>query len=130
MEQTPRQRAIINADHWMSMYIRERDKRCYTCGSRFQLTNGHLITRGKMGTRWEEENCKAQCIFCNSDHEINPAPYTDKWKREHGEEAYEALVLKSNTPTKLSVMEIREIGDKFRWKYRTLVKEGACILSR
>ena len=119
-KKTPRQRAIKYADDQMSLYIRERDRRCVLCGKKDHLTNGHLITRAKYATRWAEENCYCQCTGCNMRHEFQGEIYTDWWIRQNGEEAYHALVLKSNTPRKFSTQEIREIGDYYKAKYEAL----------
>jgi len=119
-KKTPRQKAIKYADDQMSLYIRARDGHCVQCGKIENLTNGHLITRNKYATRWAEENCYCQCTGCNMRHEFQAEIYTDWWIRQNGEEAYHALVLKSNTPRKFSTQEIREIGDYYKAKYEAL----------
>lgn len=53
------------ADIVFSKWIRARDKACFTCGSRENLQCGHFISRGKNITRYDEENCHAQCVSCN-----------------------------------------------------------------
>src|SRR6056297_1580038 len=122
-KKTPRQKAIKYADDQMSLYIRARDGHCVQCGKIENLTNGHLITRNKYATRWAEENCYCQCTGCNLRHEHQAEIFTDWWIRQNGEEAYHALVLKSNTPHKFSTQEIREIGDYYKAEREELENE-------
>ena len=84
MPKSDRQKAVAYADKWMSQYIRLRDKRCYICGSRENLQCGHLITRSKYSTRWDESNCRAQCRSCNLRHEYQPEIFTSLWIQENG----------------------------------------------
>lgn len=123
MKSNPRKKAVKKADEWMSKYIRARDARCVTCGATENLTNSHLITRGKYATRWDEDNCYCQCSGCNMRHEYQPEIYTDWWITKHGEEAYHALVLKSNTPVKLSTDAIKKIAEYYKAEYKILVDD-------
>lgn len=53
-------------DRVFSIYIRAKyEKRCYTCGKEGTLQNGHFIVRKYLATRWEEDNCRPQCVGCN-----------------------------------------------------------------
>ncbi len=117
---TPRQKAVRHADQWMSKYIRARDRRCYICGKTDNLQNGHLITRGKFATRWDEKNCKCQCSGCNKRHEFQPEIFTSMWIEENGIEAYQELVKKSNDPVKIAVVDLIAIGDYYKKKYMDL----------
>ena len=104
----------------MSKYIRARDGKCYICGKTTNLQNGHLITRGKFATRWNEDNCKCQCAGCNKRHEFQPEIFTSMWIDENGIDAYQALVKKSNTPVKISDRELTEIGDHYKRKLNNI----------
>lgn len=62
------------ADKWFSEFIRLRDAgpdgrvKCVTCSHTDHwryLQNGHLVTRGHQSTRFDEQNCSAQCRGCN-----------------------------------------------------------------
>ena len=53
------------ADSLFSKFIIARDKKCVLCGATTELTNGHLIKRGVMSTRYHEENCNCLCSKCN-----------------------------------------------------------------
>ncbi len=53
-------------DRVFSLYIRAKyPKKCYTCGKEGVLQNGHFIVRKYLATRWDENNCRPQCIGCN-----------------------------------------------------------------
>jgi hypothetical protein len=122
-KKSPRKAAVKYADDQMSLYIRARDKRCVLCGKRENLTNGHLITRGKYSTRWLEKNCYCQCTGCNCLHEYQPERFTLWWIGKHSIEEYEEMVLESNTPKKFSTAEIRAIGEMYRDMRKELERE-------
>lgn len=117
---TDRQRAIEAADREFALYIKYRDGgRCFTChikGEPLDMDCGHFITRGKLGTRWDEDNAHAQCRACNDLHERDTAPYELSMNKKYGEGKVEELILKSNTVKKFSVYEIREIAKVYRDK--------------
>lgn len=67
---------VRRVDNIFSKYIRLRDGFCFTCGTPHNLTCGHYISRIHMATRFDEDNCHAQCISCNRLHETDPSIYT------------------------------------------------------
>lgn len=66
------------ADIVFSLWIRKRDGQCFTCGSKKNLQNGHYISRAKNITRYDEENCHAQCVGCNVFRYGNMVEYTHR----------------------------------------------------
>lgn len=60
-------------DKWFSLYIRLKYSnrgmcRCYTCHKPFHYKDlhcGHFIPRHILITRWDENNCRPQCVGCN-----------------------------------------------------------------
>ena len=87
-----------------SLYIRELDDwTCCTCGKRNYrnkeggpiMQAGHLITRKKAATLYDQNNVFCQCRDCNHNHQFNPQIMTAWFLAEFGAEAYEALELKS-----------------------------------
>lgn len=77
-KKTEWQKTRDKADTTFQKYIRMRDAdenyrrfRCCTCGKIKPTQNlqaGHCIerlSRGSMGTRWEETNAHGQCDYCN-----------------------------------------------------------------
>jgi len=60
-------------DQVFSLYIRHKYEKdglvsCYTCSVRKpvkEMQNGHWIPRNNLATRFDEENCRPQCVGCN-----------------------------------------------------------------
>ena len=62
-------------DKYFSLYIRLRDAneygmvQCFTCGIVKEYNKGmqcgHFQSRRVMATRYDEQNCSAQCVACN-----------------------------------------------------------------
>ena len=68
-----RSRLIEKCDTWFSKYIRLRDAepngyfRCISCGKvkAFRKADcGHYFSRTHMATRYDEDNCNAECSYC------------------------------------------------------------------
>jgi 5-methylcytosine-specific restriction endonuclease McrA len=101
-------------DKVFSDYIRERDKyTCITCtkqGTKADIQNGHYIERNKIGTRYDEENCNAQCVTCNVWKKGNLRVYAVQLIRKYGEGVLERLLGKanSNQGKKMSVSILEE----------------------
>ena len=119
-----RKNAIKFADEQFSLYVREKEKECYTCGTPHNLQCGHLITRACFSTRWSEANGHSQCVKCNSKHEEDESIYNEKFIKEYGLQAFEALKILSCRPHLRSAEEIRIIGRFFKQKYETLKVRG------
>lgn len=73
------------------------------------LQPGHLITRGKMGTRFSLVNTNCQCSSCNLLHEFQPERYTSWFIDRFGVGEYAALVDASESVTKLSIDDLMEL---------------------
>lgn len=61
-------------DAVFSKYIRHKyaddngDVQCYTCSVKkpiSEMQNGHWIPRNILNTRFDEDNCRPQCVGCN-----------------------------------------------------------------
>lgn len=54
-------------DTIFSKYIRAKfPKVCYTCKKPSdKLQCGHFVSRQYLATRWDEDNCRPQCVGCN-----------------------------------------------------------------
>lgn len=109
-----RQDLIKEADKYFSLYIRNRDKACVTCGTTKNLTCGHVITRSYMYLRWDEDNAMAQCSKCNNMHEIKPDILINKYIFLKGKNAYEKLLKKKQIYVKLTDADIQKIIDKYK----------------
>jgi|GEM_PF-986391 hypothetical protein len=78
-------------DDVFSKYIRlkyadsEGVVKCFTCSNKIfwkHIQNGHYTSRANMATRYEEDNCRPQCGFCNSKHETDTAPFKNALEAE------------------------------------------------
>lgn len=82
-------------DTFFSRFIRLKysDKNgmaeCYTCGIKKpwkEQQNGHFISRANLKYRFDEENCRCQCVSCNVFKNGNYIIYTQKMQQELGME--------------------------------------------
>ena len=111
-----------------SKYIRLRDAmpngtfRCISCGNIKpigQADCGHYHSRKHMGTRFDEDNCHAECRYCNrfsADHIIG---YRENLIRKIGEQRFLLLDFKAHEMKKWSHFEIELLIGH----YQKLVKE-------
>ena len=101
-------------------YIRRRDAdddsgycQCISCDKPIHFTEsdaGHFISRGKLATRWDERNVKAQCRKCNRFEYGRQFEYSLKI----GTELAEQLLQDSRATFKLMEHEYQEIFEKYR----------------
>jgi len=99
-KKSERNKLVKKLDTVFSKYIRMRDKKCVICGSTQNLQAGHLITRLRYSTRWDEENCFAQCRNCNYIHNFRPEIFTSWFIEKFGAKKYKELVYRSRIPVK------------------------------
>lgn len=71
-----------------SKWVRNRDKRCITCGSTNQLQAGHFW-HGVLD--FDEMNINAQCVKCNKYLSGNLAPYSVYLINKHGIDKFKDL---------------------------------------
>lgn len=93
-------------DRRFSLYIRLRDAmpngyvRCISCGQikRFEDVDcGHFHSRTHMATRYDEDNCHAECRFCNrfcADHLIG---YQRNLIQKIGQQKFDLLNAKAHS---------------------------------
>lgn len=112
-------------DKWFSLYIRNKYAKngmctCYTCGAVKDIKhiqNGHFVSRSYLATRFDEDNCRPQCVGCNLFGGGKPFEFEERLKKEIGEEKVEAMKRRRNDITKYFPYE-QEIE-----KYKNLVSE-------
>lgn len=107
-------------------YIRRRDAdndsgycQCISCDKPIHFTEsdaGHFISRGKLSTRWDERNVKAQCRKCNRFEYGRQFEYSLKI----GTELAEQLLQESRAVFKLMEHEYQEIFETYRDKLKEL----------
>ena len=107
-------------------YIRRRDAdnntgycNCISCNKPIHYTEsdaGHLISRGKLITRWDERNVHSQCRKCNRFEGGRQLEYSFNV----GIELAQELLFTSRQTFKLMEHEYQELFEKFRDKLAEL----------
>lgn len=91
-------------DRLFSIYIRSKyPQYCYTCGRTGILQCGHFISRQYLATRWDENNCRPQCVGCNIYGNGKPLDFEERLKKELGDNFVEEMKKKRHTITKVSI---------------------------
>ena len=126
---------ITTADKWFSKYIRVRDIvggefcRCITCKKplhwKFEAQCGHFAKRGEPMTRFHEQNCHAQCAWCNGQNEGEQATHGFAIDKMYGAGTAQKLIHLSKVRGQkpYEKMSLKEIANKYREKFNKLVKE-------
>ncbi len=100
-----------------SQFVRLRDSNddgygsCYTCGRiRFwkSADAGHFITRGKLSTRWHEQNVRLQCKQCNMTGGRS-YEFGKNLDEEFGSGTADGILAESNKVKKWSVYELESM---------------------
>jgi hypothetical protein len=97
-------------DMLCSIYIRNRDRRCVTCGST-KTECSHFVKRSHQIVRFDIEiNLNGQCSFCNNLHNSNEEPLENYLIKKHGSDKVNLLKSKTKiTHFRFSVPELREM---------------------
>jgi hypothetical protein len=123
---------VAKLDKVFSRYIRLRDAmpngmiRCISCGKvkRFdQFDNGHYHGRTHMATRFDEDNCNAECKFCNrfkADHMIG---YRENLIAKIGQQRFDKLAWKATQTKKWTDFELIELTKYYKALGDKLSKE-------
>lgn len=132
---SPRQKAMDRADEWFSKYIRlkysfescgELVCRCYTCNSIHwikQLDCGHYVNREHKTVRFDENNARPQCVFCNQHRSGRHAIFGLNLEKEVGAEEVDRLRQLSLFPGEDNEQFYREQADKYRNLFNELLIE-------
>lgn len=123
-----KKQAIKKLDIIFSKYIRLRYATngivtCVTCGKvddykRMQC--GHYVSRGKFGTRWDEQNCHVQCVGCNVMKNGNYTEYARFMIRTYGVDILDKLAYKSVNYPKFTTGELLLMIDEYKGKINQL----------
>lgn len=104
-------------DTIFSQFIRLRDADgngicyCVTCGKPYpwkEIQNGHFISRSKLATRFDEDNCHAQCYGCNVCHYGEVIKYMLWMENQYGRQFVDKLIKKSEEIVKISIPQYKE----------------------
>lgn len=128
---------VKRLDRIFSLYIRLRDAmpngcvRCISCGKIKVFDDvdcGHFHSRRHMSTRFDEDNCHAECKFCNrfsADHLIG---YQTNLIRKIGQDRFEKLNIKARSTCHWLDSELEERIKYYSQKIDELSREkGICV---
>lgn len=120
-------------DTQFSLFIRARDAKpngyakCISCGKIHfwrELQCGHYMSRRYMSTRFDEDNCHAQCVACNMFNQGNIQGYRRGLLEKIGEKRINLVELKAmNSIRKYSDLEYIELTKYYKLRTEKLRKE-------
>ena len=119
-------------DKEFSLYIRLRDAmpngffKCVSCGEikPFEQADcGHYWSRRHMSTRYDEDNCHAECRSCNRFKADHLASYRDNLIRKIGQMRFDKLAWKASQAKKWSDFELQELIKYYKMLNAKLRKE-------
>lgn len=95
-------------DAVFSLFIRNKyskngQVKCFTCGvSRpvSNIQNGHFVPRNALATRFDEDNCRPQCVGCNVFGQGRPVIFANNLEKELGKGTVARLYAKAQEITK------------------------------
>ena len=121
-------------DKIFSLYVRAKyanvfgSVKCYTCGKSFHwrtIQNGHFVQRAILVTRWDENNCRPQCVGCNIFGRGKIHIFSEKLLKELGKEKYLKLVSQNKTNIMGSPPDVKKLLIKYKKKLdKELNKKG------
>lgn len=125
---------VKSLDRVFSEYIRLRDSKaygfkyckCISCGRILPYEDfdcGHFHSRTHMSTRFDEDNCHAECRRCNrfsADHLID---YQTNLIHKIGQKKFDALRVKAHSTYKYSPWELEILIKHYKEEIKKL-KEG------
>lgn len=122
---------VDKLDTVFSKYIRLRDAmpsgtfRCISCGRIKPIEQadcGHFHSRRHMSTRFDEDNCHAECRACNrfsADHIIG---YRENLIKKIGQQRFLILEVKAHDTKKWSHFELEQLIKYYRARIEMLQK--------
>lgn len=129
-KKTPKQKAKEAADNAMSIYIRLKYAdwkgyvKCYTCDVvkyyKNGMQNGHFISRASNTLRFEEKNCRPQCVGCNIMKSGNYIEFTMRLIKEKGKAFVDKLREEGKQTYQFTEEELRMIEKKYKDKTKKL----------
>lgn len=123
---------VKKLDKIFSLYIRLRDTLpggltpCISCGQykRFdKMDCGHYYSRRHMATRFDEDNCHAECSQCNrfrADHLIG---YRENLLRKIGQQRFDKLAWKASQTRHWTDFELKELIKYYQEKIKEIKKQ-------
>lgn len=128
MAKSEQQKAKEKLDAVFSRFIRLSNAdssgncTCYTCQRMFhwkKIQNGHWIPRNILITRFDENNCRPQCVGCNVFGNGKPLDFEENLIKELGRDYVDKMRASRFQTMKVDVHWYREKIEH----YKALVKE-------
>jgi hypothetical protein len=105
---------IWQLDIQTSRIVRQRDRKCVTCGSRRNLQCSHFYSRRYLIIRFDLRNCNAMCGRCNKRHNYDPFPYLNFMQEHYGPDVVAELHALRMSLQKVTDDELRGLLEKYR----------------
>lgn len=131
------QKARARAWHWFALYMRNKRcieemgdnkyGRCVTCEKVKELKSldcGHFVNGRSDAVLFEEDNVDTQCQQCNRRKQGQWVPFFDAQLERIGAERIGELMHLFYVNKKYTESELRDISDKYRIKYKELIKNN------
>ena len=80
------------------------------------MQNGHFHSRKHTSTRWNEKNCKPQCVACNMFRQGEQFKFGNKLIAEYGQDAIDGIIQLSKTSVKYSREDLKELIEEYKEK--------------
>ena len=104
--------------------VKLRDGACVCCGTKLNLTPGHLFTRQVYATRWDLNNLFAQCMGCNLRHEHDPYPLTNYYLNKFGKKSYDELHKVFFRPVPVKTWQLSILLENLQTIYKDLLEQN------
>lgn len=126
------QASVRKADKAFSRYVRLRDSmkggvcRCIACGRVKPVEKmdcGHYFSRRHMATRYDEDNCHAECSYCNRFNAEHLDGYRANLIRKIGEQRFALLELRHVKKVAWSRFELEAMAAHYKKVGDRLAKE-------
>lgn len=123
---------VAKLDKVFSRYIRLRDCmpngyfRCISCGQikPFEQADcGHYFSRKHLSTRFDEDNCHAECRYCNRFLADHLEFYREGLIEKIGQQKFDLLKVKAASTSKMSDFEYEQLIKYYKILNKKLRKE-------
>ena len=129
---------VKRLDKIFSLYIRLRDimpngmGRCISCGKikpYREFDCGHFFGRANMATRYDEDNCSAECQVCNRQDANHLERYRANLIKRIGEARFAALNERAHSVKKWDDSDLNELIQLYTHKVKRLSREKGVNVS-
>lgn len=123
---------VKRLDKVFSQYIRLRDAmeggyfKCISCGKVKPIDKadcGHYFSRRHMATRFDEDNCNAECSYCNRFGSDHLDGYRHNLIKKIGPTRFQMLAVRRNETRKWSAFELEAMIKHYRDEVKRLEKD-------